>query len=221
MIDVAVLTIDGPAGSGKGTVARLMAKTLGWHYLDSGAIYRVLAYATIKSQLDLTDVTALIELSKQLEIEFSLRGDALMVLLAGEDVTNAIRAESVGDVASKVALIPPVRSALLARQRAFRQLPGLVADGRDMGTVVFPEADYKIFLTASDDIRAKRRYKQLKQKGINSNLADTLIALSARDKRDSQRQVAPLQPAEGALQLDSTTMDIQAVFERICAFVGH
>ena len=215
MTNIPVLTIDGPSGSGKGTIAQLMAKQLGWHYLDSGAIYRVLAQAAIKHHIDLADEQQLAEKAQQLDLVFSLENDELTVLLEGEDVSLLIRSEQAGNAASKVAALPLVRAALLARQHDFRQTPGLVTDGRDMGTVVFPDANYKVYLTASAQVRAERRYKQLKEKGIESNLSALVAEISERDERDSQRKVAPLRPADEALKLDSSAMGITAVFERI------
>jgi cytidylate kinase len=217
MQNIPVLTIDGPSGSGKGTVAQMIARKYGWHYLDSGAIYRVLAQAALKHELDLGDKAALIELAEHLDVRFDFAGDELKVMLEGEDVSLLIRTETAGNAASKVAAIPAVRAALLQRQRDFRKMPGLVTDGRDMGTVVFPDAPFKVFLTASAEERAQRRYKQLKQKGIESNLSDLIAEISERDRRDSEREVAPLRPAEGALILDSTELGIDAVFEHVSA----
>jgi len=217
MNNIPVLTIDGPSGSGKGTIAQLMAKKLGWHYLDSGAIYRVLAQAAIKHDIDLADEAKLAKMAQNLDLVFSLENDQLKVLLEGDDVSTLIRSEQAGNAASKVASLPLVRDALLQRQRDFCQLPGLVTDGRDMGTVVFKHAKYKVFLTASAEVRAERRYKQLKEKGIDSNLSSLIAEISERDIRDSQRQVAPLRPADDALQLDSTSMGIDAVFEHVSA----
>jgi cytidylate kinase len=217
MIDIPVLTIDGPSGSGKGTIAQLVAKKLGWHYLDSGAIYRVLAQAAIKHRVELDNEQQLAGMAKNLDLVFFLDNDVLIVLLEGDDVSNLIRSEQAGNAASKVAALPLVRAALLERQRAFRQLPGLVTDGRDMGTVVFPLANHKVFLTASAQIRAERRYKQLKEKGIECNLPALIAEISERDDRDTQRQVAPLRPADGALQLDSSAMGIEAVFKHVSA----
>jgi cytidylate kinase len=217
MADIPVLTIDGPSGSGKGTVAQLMAKELGWHYLDSGALYRVLAQAAIKHHIDLANETAVAEIAQKLDVEFVVQQGALIVLLEGVDVSNLIRSEQAGNAASKIAALPQVRSALLERQYAFRQAPGLVTDGRDMGTVVFPDARYKVFLNASAEERAKRRHKQLKEKGIESNLAGLVTEISERDQRDSQRKVAPLKPATDAIQLDSTRLGIDDVFNRVRA----
>lgn len=221
MSNIPVLTIDGPSGSGKGTIAQLMAKKLGWHYLDSGAIYRVLAQAAIKHHIDLTDEAKLAEIAQNLDLVFSLANETLKVVLEGEDVSNLIRSEQAGNAASKVASLPLVRTALLERQRAFRQSPGLVTDGRDMGTVVFQDAEYKVFLTASAKVRAERRYKQLKEKGIESNLSALIKEISERDERDSQRAVAPLRPADDAIQLDSTSMGIDAVFKHVSALCAN
>ena len=217
MSDIPVLTIDGPSGSGKGTIAQLMAKKLGWHYLDSGAIYRVLAQAAIKHKVDLADESKLAEMAGSLDLVFSLDDESLIVLLEGEDVSLLIRSEQAGNAASKVAVLPLVRAALLNRQHDFRQLPGLVTDGRDMGTVVFPDAKHKVYLTASAKVRAERRYKQLKEKGIESNISALEAEISERDDRDSNRDVAPLRPASDAVELDSTSMGIDAVYEHVSA----
>tara|TARA_R110002050_G_scaffold57423_5_gene129309 strand:+ start:231090 stop:231758 length:669 start_codon:yes stop_codon:yes gene_type:complete len=217
MSDIPVLTIDGPSGSGKGTIAQLIAKKLGWHYLDSGAIYRVLAQAALKHHVALDNEQQLAEMAEHLDLVFVLDNDVLTVLLEGEDVSQVIRSELAGNAASKVASLPLVRAALLERQRAFRQSPGLVTDGRDMGTVVFPLANHKVFLTASAEVRAERRYKQLKEKGIECNLSALITEISERDERDTQRQVAPLRPADDALQLDSSAMGIDAVFKHVSA----
>ncbi|MDH5357182.1 MAG: (d)CMP kinase [Gammaproteobacteria bacterium] len=217
MADIPVLTIDGPSGSGKGTIAQLLAKELGWHYLDSGALYRVLAQAAIKHHVDLDNEQKLAVMAHELDLVFSLDNDTLKVMLEGEDVSTIIRSEQAGNAASKVAALPLVRAALLERQRAFRQLPGLVTDGRDMGTVVFPDANYKVFLTASAEVRAERRHKQLKEKGIESKLSDLISEISERDSRDSQREVAPLRAADDALQLDSTSLGIDAVYKQVRA----
>jgi cytidylate kinase len=215
MSEVAVVTIDGPSGSGKGTVAQRLANILGWHYLDSGAIYRVLAQAAIKHETAFTDIPTLVTLAENLDVQFECHDEGVQVWLEGEDVSLLIRSEKAGNAASKVAAIPDVRAALLQRQKDFRQAPGLVTDGRDMGTVVFPDANVKVFLTASAEERAKRRYKQLKQKGIKSNLSDLIAEISERDKRDSERQVAPLKAAADAHILDSTELDIDAVYNQV------
>jgi cytidylate kinase len=196
----------------------MIARQLGWHYLDSGAIYRVLAQAALKHAIELDDEIALTELAENLDVSFSVDAGELSVMLEGQDVSLLIRSETAGNAASRVAALPPVRAALLQRQRDFRTMPGLVTDGRDMGTVVFPDAPFKVFLTASAEERALRRYKQLKQKGIESNLSDLIAEISERDRRDSERKVAPLRPAEGALILDSTELGIDAVYEQVSAF---
>ncbi|GGW97318.1 (d)CMP kinase [Alteromonas halophila] len=209
-----VVTVDGPSGAGKGTLSSLLAKSLDWHFLDSGAIYRVLAVATLHHDLPCEDEEAIVPLATGLDVNFVTNDDATRIILEGEDVTDDIRTEDVGAVASKVAALPRVREALLRRQRAFQQEPGLVADGRDMGTVVFPDAAIKIFLTASAEARAQRRYSQLKEKGMDVNIARLLTDIKARDERDTQRSVAPLVPAEDAVVIDSTDLDISQVFEK-------
>ena len=219
MNDIPVLTIDGPSGSGKGTVAQLIAKDLGWHYLDSGALYRVLAKACTKHGVELSDETSVSTLAKNLDVVFLFKNGELEVLLEGQNVSTLIRSEQTGNAASKVAALPLVRSALLERQHHFRQLPGLVTDGRDMGTVVFPDAPYKIFLNASAEVRAQRRHKQLKEKGIGSKIPDLINEISERDERDRNRRVAPLRPATDAIQLDSTSLGIENVFERVRAIL--
>lgn len=212
-----IITIDGPSGSGKGTVAGLLARQLGWNLLDSGALYRLLAFAARNHGVDLTNEEALKVLAAHLDVQFlsGAEGGTQSIVLEGEDVTQAIRNEQVGAGASQVAALPAVRDALLQRQRAFHEPPGLVADGRDMGTVVFPSAPLKVFLTASADERARRRYQQLKAKGEDVNLASLLEEIRQRDERDSQRAVAPLVAAQDAIQLDSTTLSIEQVMERI------
>lgn len=211
------ITIDGPSGSGKGTVARRVAQRLGWHLLDSGALYRVVALAAERRGLALDDEEALARVAEALDVEF-LSGEASRdsrVLLEGRDVSDAIRSERCGESASRVAALPAVRRALLARQRELRRPPGLVADGRDMGTVVFPDAEAKVFLTASPEERARRRYKQLKDKGIESKMSSLSEEIAARDKRDRERATAPLRPAEDAVVIDTTELDIDAVLERV------
>ncbi len=213
--DVPVIAIDGPGGAGKGTVARAVASRLGWQLLDSGALYRLVALAALRAGLPLDDTDRLAELARGLAVEFDTAAGAERILLAGEDVTEAIRDERCGRVASRVAAIPAVRAALVDRQRAFRRPPGLVADGRDMGTVVFPDAGLKVFLTASVEERARRRYKQLKEKGIDVSLPALSRELADRDRRDSEREVAPLRPSPDARVLDTTQMTIDAVVARI------
>ncbi|CAG1023401.1 partial CMP/dCMP kinase, partial [Patescibacteria group bacterium] len=183
---IPVLTIDGPSGAGKGTVSRLAAKHLGWHYLDSGSIYRSLALAALKQGVDLADETALVAVAQMMDLAFDC-GDELIVKLDGEDITSQLGLETTGNAASIIAALPSVRATLLEKQKSFCQYPGLVADGRDMGTVVFPTAPYKVFLTASAEERAKRRYKQLKEKGIDANLDSLILDIEARDRRDSER----------------------------------
>ncbi|MGK9064091.1 (d)CMP kinase [Stutzerimonas chloritidismutans] len=214
---VPVVTIDGPSGSGKGTVAALLAARLGWNFLDSGALYRLLAFAARNHGVDLTNEEALKVLAAHLDVQFGAAKDGrgMEIVLEGEEVTSAIRNEQVGAGASQVAALPVVREALLQRQKAFREPPGLVADGRDMGTVVFPDAPLKIFLTASAEERARRRYLQLKGKGDDVNLASLLDEIRVRDERDTQREVAPLRPADDAVHVDSTDLSIEQVLESI------
>ena len=217
----AVITIDGPSGSGKGTVAGLLASHLQWHLLDSGAIYRVLALAAVQHDVALDDEAQLEQLATALDVQFIVNEDhKQLIFLEGNDVTDKIRTETVGAQASQVAALPAVRAGLLRRQQSFRQVPGLIADGRDMGTVVFPDAPLKIFLTASAEERARRRYFQLKEKGEAVTLASLLEEIRARDERDMNRTIAPLKPAEGAVVLDSTTMTIEQVLERILSEVA-
>jgi 3-phosphoshikimate 1-carboxyvinyltransferase/cytidylate kinase len=215
-----VIAIDGPSASGKGTVAQRVAERLQFHYLDSGALYRLVAYTAIQSEVDLTDETALSDIARDLDVVFT----GTRILLKGEDVADAIRAEVCSNGASKVAAYPQVRVSLLDRQRAFRQIPGLVADGRDMGSVVFPDAVLKIFLTADAETRAQRRYKQLMEKGIDANISTLLQDIRDRDARDINRSVAPLQQGADAILLDTTSLNIvQAVdavlrqYDEICA----
>ena len=211
--EVPVITLDGPGGAGKGTVCLCLAEKLGWHILDSGSLYRLVALEAINA--DVSEEDRLVEIASNLAIEYRPDGDLLRVLLHGVDVTDAIRAEHVGARASEIAAMPAVREALLARQRAFAQPPGLLADGRDMGTVVFPDARLKIFLTASPEERAKRRYKQLKEKGIDANLPELVAELEARDDRDARRATAPLKAADDATLLDTTEMAIEEVVDRV------
>ncbi len=208
---IPVIAIDGPSASGKGTVAALVAKALGFHYLDSGAIYRVTAFAAQRAGVSLEDEQALAELTMGLDLRF----DGVEVYLNGEAVGDAIRTEEAGRAASKIAAMPVLREALLERQRAFRQAPGLVTDGRDMGSVVFPDATVKFFLTASCEERAKRRYKQLIEKGFDANLAALFQDLSERDARDAARAVAPLKQTADAALLDTTGLTIDEAVERV------
>ena len=223
MIVAPVITIDGPSGSGKGTVAGLLAKQLNWNLLDSGALYRLLAFAAGNHGVDLTNEEAMKLLAAHLDVQFLAAGGShgQRITLGGEEVTDLIRNEQVGAGASLVASLPAVRDALLQRQQAFQEMPGLVADGRDMGTVVFPDAPLKVFLTASAEERARRRYLQLKAKGDDVNLASLLDEIQARDERDTQRAVAPLKPAADAIQLDSTELSIEQVLERILSEVAN
>ena len=211
----AVLTIDGPVSSGKGTVARLVAARLGWHLLDSGALYRVLGYHARNQGVALDDEAALVTMAQSLPVRFVEQQGDTAVILDGEDVSNIIRQESVGELASQVAVLQPVRDALLARQRAFAEAPGLVADGRDMGTVVFTSAPLKIYLTASAEERARRRFEQLKEKGFGATLATLVEDIRTRDDRDMNREVAPLRPADDAVVIDSTTLSVDDVVDRI------
>jgi cytidylate kinase len=218
---VPVVAIDGPSGSGKGTISQWLAGKLDWHLLDSGALYRLVALAGQKAGADLNATAAMTAIAEQLDIAFRLvpGEEGVSTFLQGEDVSLMLRTEECGRAASVVAAIPAVRTALLHRQRAFRRAPGLVADGRDMGTVVFPDAEVKIFLTASAEERAQRRYKQLNKKGIGANLTDLLRDIVDRDQRDRERAVSPLKPAEDALMLDTTGMSVDEVCKRVYAAV--
>jgi cytidylate kinase len=217
-----VVTIDGPGGSGKGTVGRLVAERLGWHRLDSGALYRLVALAGLDAGLGADDEPGHARLARSLDVRFTAdRAGSEVVLLDGSDVTARLRTETAGTAASRVATMSTVRTALLDRQRAFAQPPGLVADGRDMGTVVFPQAGLKIYLTASAEERALRRHKQLKEKGLDVSLAALSQEIRERDHRDSSRAVAPLRPAEDAVVIDSTGTPIEGVVDSILALVGQ
>jgi len=220
--DIPVIAIDGPSGSGKGTIARRVADTLGWHLLDSGALYRLVALAAQQSSVALDDVGALSQLAARLDVRFGSdeRGEE-QIWLAGDDVTALIRTEEGGAGASSVAALKPVRSALLGLQRGFRRAPGLVADGRDMGTHVFTDAGLKVFLTASPQERAVRRHKQLKDKGIDVSLAAVSKDIEERDRRDSERSVAPLRPAEDARILDSSGKSIEDVTETVLDWMSE
>lgn len=209
-----VITIDGPSGCGKGTISQMLADKLGWHFLDSGAIYRLLALAVIKHQLQDEEITRITSLAEDLDIEFKTNSQdkTIHCFLDKKDVSDEIRSEACANMASKISKVPEVRQALLKRQRDFQQPPGLIADGRDMGTVVFPDAKLKIFLEACSHERAKRRYNQLIEKRINVSLAQILVDLEERDARDRQRAISPLKPAEDAVILDTTYLSIQEVF---------
>ncbi|OOF56630.1 (d)CMP kinase [Rodentibacter genomosp. 2] len=214
-----IITVDGPSGAGKGTLCYALAEKLGYALLDSGAIYRVTALAALKSAVDLSDEFALAELARNLDIQFIPRDGEVNILLNGENVSRLIRTQETADVASKIAVFPQVRAALLQLQRDFAKNNNLIADGRDMGTVVFPNAQIKLFLDASAEERAKRRYKQLQSKGISGNFAQILVEIKERDFRDRNREVAPLKPAEDALLLDSTTLSIDDVIAQAMAYI--
>ncbi len=222
---VPVLTVDGPSGSGKGTIVQRVAQKLGWHMLDSGALYRLVAFGALKNGLSLQDEAAIADYAAHLDVEFRLQDmpagapnpQELQIMLEGKPVGPELRTEETGNAASIVAAMPEVREALLQRQRDFRQPPGLVADGRDMGTTVFPDAQAKVFLTASAEERARRRYKQLIDKGISANLAALLRDINERDERDSQRSVSPLKPAADAVIIDTSDLSIDQVVEQVLA----
>lgn len=216
---IRVVTIDGPSGSGKGTLSQMLARHLGYHLLDSGALYRLVALASVKRHLDLAQEHLVVPIAQNLNVEFSVEGNSMRILLDGEDVTDAIRQEVISMGASQVAAHPGVRAALLERQRAFAKLPGLIADGRDMGTVVFPDSTTKIFLTASAEARAERRFKQLKAKGEVVAMENLVADIRERDERDSKRAVSPLVPAADATIIDSTDMGIEEVFASMLALI--
>ncbi|MAS41274.1 MAG: cytidylate kinase [Porticoccaceae bacterium] len=215
--DTPVIALDGPSGAGKGTISLRLARTLGFHYLDSGALYRSLAVAAARHQVAADNIEALAVLAAHMDVAFAMVGQGAepRVILEGEDVTTQVRAEETGVQASRIAALPEVRAALLRRQRAFARPPGLVADGRDMGTVVFPDAALKVFLTASPEERARRRHNQLIEKGVTATLAELIEAVNERDERDRNRSVAPLRPAQGAMILDSTGLTIDDVVAAI------
>ncbi|RMA81201.1 (d)CMP kinase [Umboniibacter marinipuniceus] len=221
MAEFPVVCIDGPSGAGKGTAAVMVAQALGYHLLDSGALYRVVAIAAEKRGVSPTDEAAVADIANTMRLDFAVGGadEPVQVLLEGENITHEVRLESTGAKASVVAPLKAVRAALLDYQRHFVKAPGLVADGRDMGTVVFPESPYKIFLTASAEERADRRFKQLKNKGVNVSLAAVLEDIRIRDDRDMNRATAPLKAADDALTIDSTSLSIKEVVDSIVAFV--
>ena len=216
-----VLTIDGPSGSGKGTISQILASKLGYHLLDSGALYRLTALAVIQKGIAEDDIDSITQVALHLDVVFEPQpDDEQKILLEGRDVGVQLRLDETSAMASKIAAIPEVRDALLMRQRKFRQEPGLVADGRDMGTVVFTDATHKVFLTASPEIRAERRYKQLIEKGVDANISHLLKSIIDRDERDRTRTVAPLVPAEGAFVIDSSNLSIDDVVKQILDFIG-
>jgi CMP/dCMP kinase len=215
---VPVLTLDGPSGAGKGTISRAVARDLGWHYLDSGAIYRTLAVEIMNRGIEPSDERAVIEAAEGMDLQFVFAPE-FSVLLSGLNITHEIQSETCGNLASRLAAMPGVRKALLEKQHAFRSPPGLVADGRDMGTVVFPDAEFKIFLTANPKIRAERRVKQLKEKGMDVNLDQLIVELLERDRRDEARKAAPLKQADGAVFIDSSEMTIDQVVELVITIV--
>lgn len=219
-MNIPVLTIDGPSGAGKGTVSRIVAKKLGWNYLDSGSIYRSLAIALLQRDTDLTNENEILKIAQTLDLAFECN-DELIVRLNGVDITAQLGTEATGKVASIVAAIPEVRQALLQKQKDFKKPPGLVADGRDMGTVVFPDADIKVFLTASAEKRADRRYKQLMEKGIGANIQQITREIEARDCRDQGRKTAPLTQAADAFYIDSSEMTIEVVIGQVLSLVPH
>ena len=218
---IPIIAIDGPGGAGKGTVSHAVANRLGWHLLDSGALYRLIAFEALSRRCDLGDESGLTEIARTLDVIFKASDEGEKVILSGNDVSSDIRAEECGRAASRIAAIPAVRAALVARQRGFRQAPGLVADGRDVGSVIFPDAGLKIFLTADVEERARRRYKQLKDKGIGVSLPALSSDMVARDRRDAERAVAPLQASEDARILDTTRLTIEEVVQTVLRWAAE
>ena len=221
MNQVPVITIDGPSGAGKGTISQNIARELGWHMLDSGSLYRLTALAASRDKANLEDETSIEALARALDVDFEASENGLKIYLRGQDASEAIRAEEIGMKASAIAAMQGVRAALLERQRGFARAPGLIADGRDMGTTVFPDAKLKIFMTASPEERAQRRYKQLKEKGIHVSLAALVADLQARDEQDANRSVSPLKPADDAVLIDSTNMSIEQVTAKVLELAKH
>ncbi len=217
--NIPVMTLDGPAGAGKGTVSRGIAKRLGWHYLDSGAIYRSLAIAVQDAGVELDDINGMVEVAKKMDLSFG-SGDTPVVMLDGQIISDRITSEICGNITSKIAALGPIRQALLSKQREFRKRPGLVADGRDMGTVVFPDAEFKVFLTASAEERAQRRYKQLKEKGIDVSLTGLAKEIEERDRRDMERSESPLKMADDAVLVDTSDMSIDEVINHCLALLN-
>ena len=221
MNQVPVITIDGPSGAGKGTISQNIARELGWHMLDSGSLYRLTALAASRDKANLEDETSIEALARALDVDFEASENGLKIYLRGQDASEAIRAEEIGMKASAIAAMQGVRAALLERQRGFARAPGLIADGRDMGTTVFPAAKLKIFMTASPEERAQRRYKQLKEKGIHGSLPALVADLKARDEQDANRSVSPLKPADDAVLIDSTNMSIEQVTAKVLELAKH
>lgn len=217
-MSIPVLTIDGPSGAGKGTISRAVAKQLGWNYLDSGAIYRALAIASLKKQCDITNVQSVVDVAKAMTLKFKC-GDSFVVQLDGINITPELASETTGNAASIIASYQEVRDVLLQKQKDFQKQPGLVADGRDMGTVVFPDAQYKVYLTASAEERGLRRYKQLLEKGIDANLEKITEEIEVRDRRDQERKNAPLKQADDAIYIDSSNLSVDKVIEEVLNLV--
>jgi len=210
-----VITVDGPSGVGKGTMSQMLADRLGWQLLDSGALYRITAFAASESGIDLNDEAAVAEIARNLDVVFRTADSGVKVELSGRDISSDIRTETAGNNASIIAALPAVREALLQRQRDFATAPGLIADGRDMGTTVFPNSVLKFYLTASAEVRAERRYNQLKEKGLSVNVASLSEEIRERDERDSNRAASPLKPADDAVVVDTSSMSIEKVFQQM------